>query len=119
MGEWGYLTPRVEWSYRSKHGTNANNVPRDGAPTLTSGPFANAPLSFGVANPALFQDDLHLVNISARWDVRNTNLSVTAGADNLADKEYRIFGNQQDAFGFTQEAFHRGREWYLHAIFEF
>ena len=119
MGEWGYLTPRVEWSFRSKHGTNANNVPRDGAPTLTGGPFANAPLSFGVANPALFQDDLHLVNISARWDVRNTNLAVTAGADNLANKEYRIFGNQQDAFGFTQEAFHRGREWYLHAIFEF
>lgn len=119
MGEWGYLTPRVEWSYRSKHGTNANNVPRDGAPTLAGGPFANAPLSFGVANPALFQDDLHLVNISARWDVRNTNLAVTAGADNLANKEYRIFGNQQDAFGFTQEAFHRGREWYLHGIFEF
>ena len=119
IGEWGYLTPRVEWSYRSKYGTNSNNVPRDGAPTLTSGPFANAPLSFGVANPALIEDDLHLVNISLRWDVRNTNLAVTAGADNLADKEYRIFGNQQDAFGFTQEAFHRGREWYLHGIFEF
>lgn len=119
MGEWGYLTPRVEWSYRSKYGTNANNVPRDGAPTLAGGPFANVPLSFGVANPALIQDELHLVNISLRWDVRNTNLAVTAGADNLADKEYRIFGNQQDAFGFTQEAFHRGREWYLHGIFEF
>ena len=119
MGEWGYLTPRVEWSYRSEYGTNASNIPRDGAPTLASGPFANMPLSFGVANPALFEDDLHLVNISVRWDVRNTNLAVTAGADNLADKEYRIFGNQQDAFGYTREAFHRGREWYLHGIFEF
>lgn len=119
LGEWGYLTPRVEWSYRSEHGTNSSNVPWDGSPTLTSGPLANMPLSFGVPNPALIQDDLHLVNISLRWDVRNTNLALTAGADNLANKEYRIFGGYQDAFGFTQETFHRGREWYLHGIFEF
>ena len=119
MGEWGYLTPRIEWSYRSKFGTNSNNVPRDGAPTFTAGPLAGVPLSFGLDNPALVQPGYHLLNVSMRWDVMQTGLSFSAGIDNVTDKEYRLFGNFQDSFAETIETFDRGRQWYISGSFEF
>ena len=119
LGEWGYLTPRFEWSYRTDWGTNSNNVPRLGDDVLPGGPFAGVPLSFGVPNPTLTEDDLHLLNASVRWDVRNTDLSFSAGVDNLTDEEYTTFANYQDAFGFTQQTFDRGRQWYVQGSFEF
>ena len=119
IGDLGYLTPRFEWSYRTDWGTNSNNIPRLGGDVLPGGPFASAPLSFGVPNPALVEDDLHLLNASVRWDVRNSGLSVSGGVDNLTDEEYTIFANYQDAFGFTNQTFHRGREWYIQAGYEF
>ena len=39
--------------------------------------------------------------------------------DNLTDEQYTIFANYQDGFGFTQQTFHRGREWYIQASYEF
>ena len=119
IGDLGYLTPRFEWSYRTDWGTNSNNVPRVGDDVLPGGPFAGVPLSFGVPNPVLEEDDLHLLNASVRWDVRNTGLSVSGGVDNLTDEEYTVFANYQDGFGFTQQTFHRGREWYIQAGYEF
>ncbi len=119
LGEWGYLTPRFEWSYRTDWGTNSNNVPRLGDDVLPGGPFAGVPLSFGVPNPTLVEDDLHLLNASVRWDVRNTDLSFSAGVDNLTDEEYTTFANYQDGFGFTQQTFDRGRQWYVQGSFEF
>ena len=76
LGEWGTLTPRVEWIYRTDYFTNDNN--------------------FNV--PELFQDDYHLVNISARWDFRNTGVSVAGGVDNVGDKNYRVTGSYQAGF---------------------
>ena len=119
IGDLGYLTPRFEWSYRTDWGTNSNNVPRAGDDVLAGGPFAGVPLSFGVPNPVLEEDDLHLLNASVRWDVRNSGLSVSGGVDNLTDEQYTVFANYQDGFGFTQQTFHRGREWYIQAGYEF
>ncbi len=119
IGDLGYLTPRFEWSYRTDWGTNSNNVPRVGDDVLPGGPFAGVPLSFGVPNPVLEEDDLHLLNASVRWDVRNSGLSVSGGVDNLTDEEYTVFANYQDGFGFTQQTFDRGRQWYIQAGYEF
>jgi iron complex outermembrane receptor protein len=119
IGDWGYLTPRFEWSYRTEWGTNSNNTPRLPPDVVDVGPFAGVPLSFGVPNPALEEDDLHLLNASIRWDVGHYGLSFTLGGTNLTDEEYTIFGNYQDGFGFTNETFHRGREWYIQGAWEF
>jgi len=119
LGSWGFLTPRIEWSYRSEYGTNSNNIPRDGAPTVEGGPFDGVNLGFGVPNPALVEDDLHLLNIGIRWDVKDSGFAFIGGIDNLTDEEYRVFGNYQDAFGFTQETFDRGRQWYAQLDYVF
>lgn len=120
IGGWGRLTPRVEWSYRSEYGTNSNNVPRDHVPVGPPGtPLAGVPLSFGIPNPELLQDDLHLLNASLRWDARESGLAVTAGVDNITDEEYRIFGSYEDNFGWTTEAFDRGRQWYVRVGYAF
>lgn len=120
LGDWGALTPLVEWSHRSEYGTNSNNVPRDHVPVGPPGtPLAGVPLSFGVPNPELLQDDLHLLSASLRWDVRQSGLALTAGVDNLTDEEYRIFGSYEDLFGWTTEAFDRGRQWYVRVNYAF
>ncbi len=118
-GGWGYLTPRFEWSFRTEYGTNSNNIPRLGAPTPAGGPFAGTSLAFGIPNPELVQDDLHLINVSVRWDVKDTGFAISGGVDNLTDKEFAIFGNFQDAFGWTNEGFDRGRQWYINMAYEF
>ena len=97
LGEWGTLTPRVEWVYRTDYFTNDNN--------------------FNV--PELFQDDYHLANISARWDFRNTGVSVTGGVDNAGDKNYRVTGSYQAGFGQYLEVFDRGRQWYVNLNYSF
>jgi len=117
-GDMGTWTPRVEWTYRSKYGTNSNNVPYDGP--APAPPFLGAPdLGFGVPNPAQFQPSYSLWNASLRWQAQNSGLSLTAGVDNIGDKHYRTYGNQQDAFGWTLEIFDRGRQWYLDVSYEF
>lgn len=119
LGAWGELTPRAEWSYRSRYGTVSNNIPRTGAPTPTTGPFAGQSLDFGIPNPALVQNGFSLINLSARWHVKDSGVAVTAGVDNVTDKQYRTFGNFQDGIGMSTEAFDRGRQWYVSASYEF
>ena len=118
LGDMGTLTPRLEWSYRSEFGTNSNNVPYDG-PAAAPAFLGSPDLGFGIPNPAQLQDDYDLFNASVRWDGPNSDWSVTLGVVNIGDEEYRTFGNQQDAFGFTTEIFDRGRQWYLDASYEF
>jgi iron complex outermembrane receptor protein len=121
IGAWGYLTPRIEWAYRSEYGTNRSNVPRDGASVVgADNPFADADgtLGFGVPNPSLLADDLHLINVSVRWDPRET-LALTLGVDNLTDEEYPVNSTYEDSFGFTAEVFDRGIQWYLAVSYEF
>jgi iron complex outermembrane receptor protein len=121
IGDWGYLTPRVEWAFRSEYGSNRSNIPRDGPSVVgTANPFAdaNGTLGHGVPNPALVGDDLHLINVSVRWDPREA-IAVTAGVDNLTDEEYPVNGTYEDSFGWTAEIFDRGIEWYLEATYDF
>jgi iron complex outermembrane receptor protein len=41
------------------------------------------------------------------------------GATNLTDEQYRTFGDYQPSFGFTMEAFDRGRQWYAKGTAQF
>ena len=92
----GEITPRLDWSWRSKFYTNAGGLP-----------FAPA-----WADP-LVQPDYSLVNMSARWESATSGLSVTVGVDNVTDEEFSIFGDYQSTFGSTAQAFDRGRQYYL------
>ncbi len=121
LGEWGFLTPRFEWSYRSAWGNNASNIPRVGDDIVVAGPppLIGANLSFGIPNPSLVEDDLHLLNASVRWDVRNTGLTISGGVDNLTNEKYANFSIYQDGFAFTRQVFDRGRQWYIQGSYEF
>ena len=92
----GEITPRLDWSWRSKFYTNAGGLP-----------FAPA-----WADP-LVQPDYSVVNISARWQSASSGLSVTAGVDNVGDEEFSIFGDYQSTFGSTAQAFDRGRQYFV------
>ena len=92
----GEITPRLDWSWRSKFYTNAGGLP-----------FAPA-----WADP-LVQPDYSVVNMSARWESATSGLSVTIGVDNVTDEEFSIFGDYQSTFGSTAQAFDRGKQYYL------
>lgn len=112
LDDMGTLSPRLEWSYRSEYGTNTNNVPYDG-------PNAILGNNFGIPSPAQFQDSYDVLNAGLKWEAADSGLSVTLTVENITDEEYREFGNQQDAFGFTNEIFNRGRQYYVSATYEF
>jgi iron complex outermembrane receptor protein len=99
LGASGTLRPRVDWSWRSKFATNANGVPQP----------STLPRDF------LYQPAYSVVNASVNWLSDDERYSVTLGVDNLADEEYRVFGDYQPGFGFAMEAFDRGRQWYVKA----
>lgn len=109
IGNWGELVPRLEWAFRSEYGTNANNVPFDGM---------DPALNLGVPNPALFQDDLHLLNASVRLDMQS-GASILAGVDNITDKKYGIVGTFAENIGYHSEVLDRGRQWYLQLTYNF
>ena len=94
--QFGEITPRLDWSWRSKFYTNAGGLP-----------FAPA-----WADP-LVQPDYSVVNVSARWQSASSGLSVTAGVDNVGDEEFSIFGDYQSTFGSTAQAFDRGRQYFV------
>lgn len=87
----GDITPRLDWSWRSKFQTNASGVP----------------------DPRLVQPDYSVLNASVSWRSASEHLAVTAGVDNATDERYRTFGDFQPGFGFYMEAFDRGRQWYI------
>ena len=94
--QFGAVTPRLDWSWRSKFYTNAGGLP-----------FAPA-----WADP-LVQPDYSVINMSARWQSASSGLSFTVGVDNVGDEEFSIFGDYQSTFGSTAQAFDRGRQYYL------
>jgi iron complex outermembrane receptor protein len=106
----GALTPRAEWSYRSGYGTSAANVPRQILPPAATG---------GVPQPALYQKGFSLFSASLRWDVADTGASLTLGVDNLTNKRYRTMGDYAASFGYSQEVFDRGRQWYGTLAYKF
>jgi len=94
--EFGQLTPRLDWSWRSKIYTNGGGLP-----------FAPA-----WADP-LVQPAYSVVNLSARWQSVSSGLSVIVGVDNLGDEEFSLFADYQSTFGSTVQAFDRGRQYYV------
>ena len=94
--QFGEVTPRLDWSWRSKFYTNAGGLP-----------FAPA-----WADP-LVQPDYSVINMSAKWQSASSGLSFTVGVDNVGDEEFSIFGDYQSTFGSTAQAFDRGRQYYL------
>jgi iron complex outermembrane receptor protein len=97
------LAPRVDYSWRSRFATNSSGVPQ---PTLLPQGFLYQP-SYGVLNAGL------------RWSSPSDQFSFMVGGTNLTDEHYRTFGDYQPSFGFTMEAFDRGRQWYAKAAAKF
>ena len=89
LGGTDKLTPRIDWSYRSGFYTNAN----------------------GINYAYLYQPGYHLLNANIRYE--KDIYSLTVGVDNLTDKKFRTYGDYQPSFGFYQESFDRGRQYYV------
>jgi len=95
IGGAGTITPRLEWSYRSKFDNDAFNTPE------------------------IRQDGYHLLNANVAWRNGDENITVIAGATNLTDENYLITGIIGDAFQSYEGLYDRGRQWYLTANFGF
>ncbi|MBM5811113.1 MAG: TonB-dependent receptor [Gammaproteobacteria bacterium] len=83
------VTPRVDWSYRSKLYNDAFNAPQ------------------------LAQDDYQLVNASVALRDPDKGWSLTLGATNLTDEKYLVSGVFGDAFSSYEGLYDRGRQYYL------
>lgn len=89
------VVPHVDWAYRSGYNTNAN----------------------GINYPYLYQSGFSLFNANIRF--KKSKYTLTVGVDNIGNKKYRTFGDYQPSFGFYQESFDRGRQWYVKAGVDF
>lgn len=91
----GFITPRVDWSYRSKVFNDAVNT------------------------PLLAQPGYHLVNAAIAFTDATERLMITLGVKNLTDEEYLTSGYADDFSGNIEGAFGRPREWYLSTRYNF
>lgn len=89
LGNRGTITPRVDWSYKSKIYKDASNT------------------------PVLVQNDYHLVNIGIVWDSPDRNFSLAAMGRNVTDKVYMLAGVMQPDGGFAEAIYSRGAKWSL------
>lgn len=85
----GTLTPRVDWSWRSKVYNDSFN------------------------SPPLVQPDFSLVNTNLTFTDKSGHYDVVAAVRNLTDKEYMITGVWGTAFQTIEGVFDRGREYSL------
>lgn len=85
----GTLTPRVDWSYRSKVYNNAAN------------------------DAAITQDAYQVVNASVSWTDAEGDWDVAVGATNLTDERYFTTGYANRSVGYAEVLYARPREWYL------
>jgi iron complex outermembrane receptor protein len=93
--DWGYITPRVDWSYKSRVYNDAFNT------------------------MALSQPGYHLVNANVAVTNLDETLELIVGVKNLTDKEYLITGVFGDAMQAIEGMFARGREWFVTARVNF
>lgn len=82
----GSLTPRIDWSYRSKFYNDTFNTPE-------------------IAQPGY-----HLFDANLTWRAGDKGLWVTAAVKNLFDKHFLLSGVYGDAFQTYEGVFNRGRE---------
>lgn len=88
--DFGDITFRVDWSYRSKVYNDAAN------------------------SEAIAQDGLHLFNAGATFVTADENWQVAVQVRNLTNRTYLITGNDEfNGFGYTEGVYARPREWSL------
>lgn len=91
----GKVTPRIDWSYRSRVYNDAINT------------------------PLLVQDGYHLVNASVGYTDVNGHWTVNLGVKNLTKEVYLSSGYADSFGGITEGVYGRPREWYLSAGYKF
>jgi iron complex outermembrane receptor protein len=91
IGQWGTLTPRLDWSYRDEEFNDAVNTPQ------------------------LKQDSYHLVNAALIYQSLDEHWEAILGGRNLTDEEYLITGNSafQTAASYVEQVYGRPAEWWL------
>jgi iron complex outermembrane receptor protein len=87
LGNSGTITPRVDWSYKSK-------IYKDAANTAV-----------------LTQNGYHLVNASLTWLSPDETYSLGIKGENITDKVYMLTGVMQPDGGFAEALYSRGSEW--------
>jgi iron complex outermembrane recepter protein len=89
LGDMGSLTPRVDWSYRSKVYFDALNTEE-------------------IAQPGY-----SLVNAKLSWANDSGGIGMALGVNNAFDKDHLISGTFNETFGVYEGVYARGREYYL------
>lgn len=95
LGDYGTLTPRLDWSYRS-------DIYKDAANT-----------------EALLQDGYHLLNVGLFWEPPSERYRVTIQGQNITDEVYIMTGVSQPDGGFTEAVYSRGKQWWASVEFQF
>ena len=95
LGESGRITPRGDWSYRSRVYNDAVNTPQ------------------------LVQDGYHLVNAAIAYSDKSDLWNVTLGVKNLTKEVYLGSGYADSFGGIFEGVYGRPREWYLSAGYRF
>lgn len=86
LGEHGTLTPRVDWSWRSRFFNDTFNTPQ------------------------IAQKGYHLVDGNITWRDAAKKFTVTAAVKNIFDKHFLLSGVYGDAFQTYEGVYNRGRE---------
>lgn len=91
----GKITPRVDWSYRSRVYNDAVNT------------------------PLLVQDGYHLVNAAIAYTDETERWGLSLGVRNLTKEAYLGSGYADSFGGIVEGVFGRPREWYLTGRYKF
>ena len=89
IADYGFLAPRVDWSYRSEVYNDAVNT------------------------PLLVQDGYHLLNASFAFTDADEWFVVRFGVKNITNETYLVSGYADDFGGMIEGVYGRPREWYL------
>ena len=89
MAEKGFLTPRVDWSYRGDTFFDTRN------------------------SPQIKQGDYHLVNASIKYLTSNERYQLIFGVKNVFDKDVLLSATFNAGVGSVSVIPNRGREWFL------
>lgn len=97
LGQWGTLTPRVDWSYKDEEYNDAVNTPQ------------------------LKQDSFSLVNAAIVFNSADEHWEAILGGRNLTDEDYLITGNSAfaTAASYVEQIYGRPRQWWLSLEYSF
>lgn len=97
VGNWGTLTPRVDWSYHDEQYNNAIN------------------------SPQLFQDSYDMLNAAITLETNDGRWESVLAFRNITDEEYLITGNSAfaTAAAYVEHVYGRPFEWSLSVKYNF